>query len=289
MISIIIPAYNEAAVIERCLRALTDGAEPGELEVIVAANGCTDDTAARARAFGGPVRVVELARGSKPGALNAGDAAATGFPRCYIDADVEVGLDQVRRVAAMLEGDLGILAAAPAMRVDLAGSSAAVRAFYRVWLSRPFHGRGMIGGGFYALSRAGRARFDQFPDLIADDEFVRALFSDAERGTPADCFFTIRAPRTLRQLIKVKTRSRLGLYQLRKARPDLADSSRSKPRRAGGGAGAWLTRPGLWPSAAVYLLVNAVTRMRARRQLRAIGAYQWERDESSRTAAASAS
>ena len=39
MFSLILPAHNEAAVIGRTLRALTDGAEAGELEVIVVANG----------------------------------------------------------------------------------------------------------------------------------------------------------------------------------------------------------------------------------------------------------
>ena len=35
MISIIIPAHNESSVIARTLKAITDGADPRELDVIV--------------------------------------------------------------------------------------------------------------------------------------------------------------------------------------------------------------------------------------------------------------
>lgn len=284
MISIIVPAYNEEAVIERCLTSLTRDAQPGELEVIVACNGCHDRTAELARAFGEPVRVVETPQASKIAALNLGDQTATGFPRMFIDADVEVGLAEVRQVAALLDSGAA-LAAAPAMRVDLTGASWAVRAWYGTWLRQPYHGRGMIGGGFYAMGEAGRARFDTFPNIIADDEFARSLFTADERATPENCFFTIRTPRTLGDVIKVKTRSRLGLYQLRKVMPELADNSRAK---APSGRRTWLARPWLWPAACVYVFVNVWTRIRAKRQLRSIDSYRWERDESSRQQAAGA-
>ena len=63
MISVVVPAYNEEAVIERSLKHLTDGAPEGELEVIVACNGCHDRTADLARAFGRSVKVVETKAG----------------------------------------------------------------------------------------------------------------------------------------------------------------------------------------------------------------------------------
>ncbi len=91
MLSLIIPASNEEAWIGRCLQAVADSAPvPGGLEVIVVANGCRDHTATVARGFAGRVpglQVLELAQGSKPAALNAGDAAANGPLRAYLDAD----------------------------------------------------------------------------------------------------------------------------------------------------------------------------------------------------------
>ncbi|MFZ9914632.1 MAG: glycosyltransferase family 2 protein, partial [Phycisphaerales bacterium] len=49
MPSVVIPAYNDGAGIERCLRSvLSQGV--ADLTVVVVANACRDDTAARARA-----------------------------------------------------------------------------------------------------------------------------------------------------------------------------------------------------------------------------------------------
>ena len=103
MISVIIPAHNEQAVIRRSLESLTCGSQPGEVEIIVVANGCTDATADAARAFAPAVRVIETPIASKIHALNLGDQAASGFPRFFIDADVVLPLDALRRLAARLD------------------------------------------------------------------------------------------------------------------------------------------------------------------------------------------
>ena len=281
MISIVIPAYNEASVIGRCLDALTARPVDGGLEVVVACNGCRDNTAELARRYGGRVKVVETQTASKIAALNLGDTHAEGFPRIYLDADVEVDLDAIEAVAAVLRTDQA-LAAAPKMRVDLSRSSWPVRAFYGVWLEQPYHRQGLIGGGFYAVSAAGRARFDAFPDIIADDEFVRRHFEPDERINPDGSAFTIHAPHRFSDLIKVKTRSRLGRLELGRKFPELRDA----PGEESGAKILDIRRkPSLWPAACVYLLVNGLTRWRARKQLSQLESYQWERDESSRVQA----
>ena len=279
MISIVIPAHNEVSVIRRCLSALTGGAREGELEVIVACNGCTDGTADAARAFGPPVRVVETQRASKIAALNLGDEHAGGFPRFYLDADIDLTPTDVRAVAAAL-GEGGALAAAPKAVVDYSGSSWWVRAFYEIWLRLPYHREGMIGSGVYALSEAGRARFGAFPEIIADDGYVRSLFAPGERVTVESCTFTIRAPLTLGGLIKVKTRSRLGLMELRRRFPEQAGTDR---KRWGPSLARIARTPRLWPCAVAYAGVVLITRSRARKQLANLSEYRWERDESSRS------
>ena len=85
--SIVIPAHDEGRVIERTLAPLVPLAHSGAVEVVVAANGCSDDTVARARQVPG-VRVLNLAEASKVAALNAADATTDAFPRIYLDADV---------------------------------------------------------------------------------------------------------------------------------------------------------------------------------------------------------
>ena len=86
--SVVIPAHDEAAAIRRCLDGLFAGFQPGELDVVVVCNGCSDETAALARSSGHPVRVIELSAASKPAALRTGDLAVSAFPRLYLDADV---------------------------------------------------------------------------------------------------------------------------------------------------------------------------------------------------------
>ncbi len=279
MISVIIPAHNEAQVIGRCLDGLLEGIDPGGLEVIVACNGCTDDTAEIAGAYGPPVRVIDVPRASKIAALNAGDEAASGFPRFYVDADIEMTGSALRATADALE-QTGALAAAPRLTFDTSRSTWPVRAFYRVWTALPyFTGGGMIGSGVYALAEAGRARFDRFPDIIADDGYVRSLFTPAERLTVEGASFRIVAPQTLSGVVKIKTRSRFGNMELAEKFPKLA---KGKETTTGSMLGLLACRPNLWPATVVYVYVQWRTKGNCRRKLAAGDYRTWERDDSSR-------
>jgi hypothetical protein len=277
--SVVVPAHDEAAVIGRCLEALLSDAEPGELEVVVVCNGCRDATAERARAFGARVRVLETPRASKSEALNAGDAAASAFPRIYLDADVELATASARALAAALAGPEARVAA-PRPEVRLEGASWPVRAFYAVWTRTPYYREGGIGAGAYALSAAGRRRFERFPDLISDDGFVRALFAREERCQVA-APSVVRPPRRLRGLVRAKTRSRLGVYELARRFPELARRDRTEKSYAAAALGL-AREAALWPCLPVYLAVNGLARLRAHRQLRRAGPARWERDETSR-------
>jgi hypothetical protein len=66
------------------------------------ANGCTDDTVEVAASFGPAVRVLTLPVACKQEELTAGDRAATGFPRIYVDADIELRANDVRALASAL-------------------------------------------------------------------------------------------------------------------------------------------------------------------------------------------
>jgi glycosyltransferase involved in cell wall biosynthesis len=282
MTSVIIPAYNEEAVIGRCLEMLLRGARPGELEVIVACNGCRDRTAEIARAFGDPVKVVETTVASKVAALNLGESVATAFPRLYLDADVRLGIESVRAMAEVLaDPSGGAPAASPEMEMDFSLASWAVRAFYGVWRALPYTREGMVGVGVFGLSEAGRSRFDRFPDVINDDGYARLLFRAHERPVVRGARSVVTAPATVKGLCAIMTRSRLGIYELHRRFPELKDREQAN-KSYGGAARAVLSRPALWPAAVVYLWVNLLTRLRARRQARRVGTYVWERDESSR-------
>ncbi|MCY2963786.1 MAG: glycosyltransferase, partial [Planctomycetota bacterium] len=278
--SIVIPAHNEEAVIARCLTALLDGANPGELEILVVCNGCTDRTAEIAGGFGEAVQVLHCPVASKIAALNYGDQRANAFPRFYVDADVVMTIDALRKTVAVLSSGT-YLAASPAIDWDLSRSSWAVRAFYAVWRKHPYFDSGRLGSGLYALSAAGHERLKEFPQLTADDEYVRQLFDDSERTTLADCRFLVTPPRGLADLIKIKTRSRRGNLELERLQPVRAKAQRPSRGRF---LGRLVCAPWLWPALPVYFYVVWQTSVRARQTL-AKGNPQWERDLSSRPSA----
>ncbi len=279
MISVIIPAYNEENVIARCLDGILGGINHSDLEVIVVCNGCIDKTAEIAGQYGPPVKVISIQQPSKIAALNTGDTVATSFPRFYIDADVEISGDSIKKVAKQLENP-GVLAAAPALSVNLSRSNWAVKSFYAVWTSLPYFSRGdMIGSGVYAVSEEGRRRFDTFPDIIADDAFVRLLFTREERKTVPECQFEIHAPATLNNLVKIKTRSRFGRTILHKQFPSFQQGQDTSFLSV---FSVLAKKPFLLPAMAIYLYVQMQTKKNTLRKLASADFKTWERDESSR-------
>ncbi|MCB2177403.1 MAG: glycosyltransferase [Actinomycetales bacterium] len=280
MTSVIIAAFNEAAVIGRNLDLLLAGAEPGELDVVVVANGCTDETAEVARRRG--VRVLELAEPGKAGALNAGDDAAEHGLRVYLDADIAASAATVRALAAALttapsSGGPTPLVAVPARRLVLDGRPIVVRAYYAIQSRLPAARSGLYGRGMIALSPDGRARFDRFPDVLADDLFLDSLFTDDERVVVASVRTAVQTPRRTGDLVRRLTRVRRGNAALR-ARPAVAGS----PGVRASSRTSWLRdvvlpRPWLAPAGVVYAAVTLLAEVRARRD-----SGGWEHDTSSR-------
>ncbi len=283
LISVIIPAYNEAEVIARCLNSLLEGSAQHEIEVLVVCNGCSDNTAEIARGFGEPVRVLETAVPSKTHALNLGDAAASGFPRLYLDADIVITMASVRKIAAALEHGPALAAAPQPVNVFLPGTQWGVRAYYRFWTALPYIQEGMIAAGAYALSPRGRERFDKFPDVIADDGYVRLLFEPHERIQVLDAVSEVSAPLALRDLLRIKTRSRLGVLQLRRRYSGLWRRE-ARTKHYSGALLTVLRHPSLYLVALPYTFVAMVSWLRARRRINETDKYVWERDNSSRRA-----
>jgi hypothetical protein len=172
-----------------------------------------------------------------------------------------------------------VFAAAPRPVIDLTNSSRWVRAFYDIWTRLPYLGESLIGSGVYGLSAEGRARFPEFPDLISDDGYIRLLFSADERRCIQSCSFTIFAPAGLRELVAIKTRSRLGTLQLRHRYPA---SSLNEPPGYARATLRLAREPSLWWSLIAYAFVVIVTRAIAAIRFHRGDLTQWDRDEGSR-------
>lgn len=274
--SVVIPAHDEAAVIGRTLRFAAD-LEPGEAEIVVVANGCRDATAATAAAAPG-VRVVSLAAASKPEALNAGDAAASSFPRIYLDADIDISAATLRRMSCRLSSEEPRICC-PTVSFRTTGRPWPVRAYHRVYAQLPYVRGGLVGGA-YGVSASGRRRFGRFPAMTNDDTFVQRLFAPSERVVLAGDTFGVHAPRSLAALLAVRTRVAAGNAQL--AATGSAHLSRTTSGTARALLGLLRRRPGLAPAAAVYAGVTLAAELRARRR-RVDSA--WLRDDSTRSPA----
>lgn len=280
MISIIIPAHNEEQVIERCLSTMCAGAEPGELEVIVVCNACTDRTAELAAGHGDPVRVIETPIGSKSHALNLGDQEARCFPRFYVDADIVVSLDSIRAVARNLESGVALVGA-PRIRFDLAGRSWPVRAYYEIWTRLPYISESSVGSGIYAMSKEGRERFGEFPDIFAEDSYVRALFAPEERSAPEGSSFLVTPPSTLAGIVRVNARRRIGFKEFGNRYPELKKCEKLSSHQ--GALIRLALRPRRWPALAVYVATKFATIVTHTRRYWLADRRVWDRDESSRS------
>lgn len=284
MSSVVIAAHDEAHGIGITLRELLADARPGEFEVVVVANGCSDDTASVARAEAG-VAVVELPVASKPAALNAGDAVATRFPRLYLDADVRLSTGDARAVLAAVRGPTGtdepggsdgppVLAAAPRRVLDTAGRPLLVKAYFAVNGRLPAFRGALFGRGAIAVSAAGRNRFDVFPDVVADDMYLDSLFLPREKREVTGARAVVATPRRTRDLLRRLGRVRAGAAMLRTTEQQVAPV-----RGASWLVDVVLPRPWLLPAGACYAVLTALAELSARRPATR---RAWGRDESSR-------
>lgn len=264
MTTVLIAAHNEEAVLGQTLDGLLDGDAAAPLEVIVAANGCTDRTVSVAGSR--HVTVVEVPSAGKAAALNAAERRATGYPRIYLDADVRLDKAAVERLSEALRAGTEkprrvALVAVPTRVVDASASSVAVRMYYRVHTLHPAYATGIFGRGAIAVSETGRRRFAAFPEVIADDLFLDSLFDDSEAAHLDDVTSVVVAAASMAALLRRLARVRRGNAQLR------GDDAGGRVRQRTGLR--WLLDAiradrSLMPAAVVYVAVTVVAEARAR-------------------------
>lgn len=237
-LSVILPARDEGGLIGRCLDSVlasewADGNPATGLEIVVAANACSDDTVAVARsrreaaeARGWRLTVLDLDRGGKLAALNAAEAEAAGHVLVYLDADVVVSPPLLGQLYGALARDRPGYASG---RIRLAPAQSRVtRAYRRIYRQVPFMTHGVPGCGIFAVNRQGRARWDDWPDIISDDTFARLHFAPSERiGVPAR--YTWPLVEGFGNLLRVRRRQDAGVAEIARRFPELLQND-DKPR-----------------------------------------------------------
>ena len=282
VVSVVIPAHNEASVVGRLLSRLLAGAAPGEFEIWVVANGCTDDTAEIAGTFA-DVKVLITPQADKHAAMRLADEHAEGFPRLYVDADVELGSQDVRALAAAFD-DPGVLAAGPSRAMPAEGRPWTVRWFYDVWDELPVVREGLFGRGVVGVSREGWDRLRALPPLLGDDLAASLLFEPEQRRVVSEASVVVHPPRTARALLKIRTRALVSTLQAADD-PELASASgsaRTSLSDLRAIASSSPVRNG--PKVAWFLALTVATKVRARRAVRAGDFKTWQRDDTSRGA-----
>ncbi len=86
-VSVVIPAYKQAHLLERCLDSVAAQTYRGHVEVIVVDDGSPDESAEVARAHALAPIVIEQENTGVSGARNTGIARATGDYIAFLDAD----------------------------------------------------------------------------------------------------------------------------------------------------------------------------------------------------------
>jgi glycosyltransferase involved in cell wall biosynthesis len=112
-VSVVMPAYGQAAVLPRAVRSLLRQ-DLSAWELIVVDDGSPDDTAAALRAFPADPRIRLIRRPHNGGlgrALNAGLDAARAPLVAYLPCDDVLHPTHLRTLASALDGDAGAIAA----------------------------------------------------------------------------------------------------------------------------------------------------------------------------------
>jgi len=200
-LSVVVPALNEAAGIERCLRALAPLRARGH-EVIVADGGSDDGTPQLAAPLAD--RVVAARRG-RALQMNAGAAAASGDALLFLHADTILPADADRAVLAALAsrawGRFDV-------SIDSRDARLALVGFCMNWRSRL---TGIATGDQAIFVR--RAEFPGFPAiaLMEDVEFSKRM----KRVSPPACLRARAATSARRWERRGVLRTVLHMWRLR--------------------------------------------------------------------------
>lgn len=225
-VTVLIPAYNEEAVIERSVRTVLASTDV-RLEVIVIDDGSKDRTSAIVREQFGKeprVRLLTLENGGKARALNQGLAIAGGEVVIALDADTQFEATTIARLARWFAADprLGAVAgnAKVGNRVNLVTRWQALEYVTAQNLERRalawLGAMTVVPGAVGAWRRAAIADVGGYPaDTLAEDQDLTIAVQRAGWQVTYDqsAVAWTEAPHTIRQLARQRFRWAFGTIQ----------------------------------------------------------------------------
>jgi cellulose synthase/poly-beta-1,6-N-acetylglucosamine synthase-like glycosyltransferase/peptidoglycan/xylan/chitin deacetylase (PgdA/CDA1 family)/spore germination protein YaaH len=224
-VSVLIPAFNEARVIESSIRRVL-ASEEVEIEVIVIDDGSTDGTSALVEAtFAGDerVRVLTLENGGKAVALNRGMTMARGEVIVALDADTQFEVATIAKLARWFaDPAIGAVAgnAKVGNRVNLVTRWQAIEYVTAQNLERRaltrFDAITVVPGAVGAWRRAALDAVGGYPvDTLAEDQDLTIAIQRAgwEVAYDVEAVAWTEAPETFRALAKQRFRWAFGTLQ----------------------------------------------------------------------------
>jgi glycosyl transferase family 2 len=233
-------AHDEEGSIERMLASVVGQSlwrrlSPAERQIVVYANGCSDATAARARAIGarcGELEVVETPEKGKSQGWNA----LQGLLRrdaewwFFADADVILHWRAVERLfdAAREHPDAAVLSS------TLVSTARFVPVSYRGFLEaarveseRLKDPRRMVSARFYAIRRSVAEGIRLPPGLLNEDLYLTRLLGSDRVWRSRDARVFAREPRRVAEIVRYQVRTRIGSFQARQISGPRVDSNKS--------------------------------------------------------------
>lgn len=280
MQSIVIPAHNEQRLLSSTLAYLLADKLLVNSELIIVCNGCIDKTPDVACQFEREnktlldtqniqLSIIETDVASKTNALNLGIDIAQYETTILLDADILVSGGDLVLLASELN-NRKLLAVSPKIHFVYQQSPWIVKKYFDLVKYSNYNQKHRLSN-VIALSANGIKKLGTLPEVIADDEYIRRQFKDAEYQIIDTLSFDFICPKSLSSLLQVLTRVERGNLQL--AHHNFTDKSGVKNK--GFGQKTWL-------SLAIFIFAKLFSTVRAKIQFKLGKVKQWERDESNR-------
>jgi len=210
-VSLCLPVHNGADAVVESLEHLSRLDYAGILHVFCVANGCSDDTAERARRLvplfkdrGWELSVLELEKAGKSASLRLGEAAAPDGLFGAIDVNIRPALDSLHHmVGALSSGELSVVSA---QQRYVESGSAVVRRFARAYRCAPFARSSDVKGTFLLFADRHRGAVKQMPNLGADDRYFALTARRTERASIRAAAVDYYFPATLGSLVRQQIR-----------------------------------------------------------------------------------
>ncbi|MEF1175046.1 glycosyltransferase, partial [Vibrio sinaloensis] len=246
------------------------------IQVIVIPNGCIDRTEEISKAVDDRIEVLTLTEGSKVNAINYAYKFAKFDHILVQDADTLIEQKSIQNVLSFINKE-SYLFASLVPETNTSKSGWIVRSYYSSLSKTPEHSIGMVGSGCYLLSRKAASKCFPFPQVIADDGYVKSILDKSNLSVIPESNIHVQAPRDVISLIKIKTRSKLGNIEL---------SNRGKKINGDKNGLLTLFMLGVKERAfirfLIYASITAISLGRARWYLNNNSSLEWERDNSTR-------